>query len=142
MNGLLHGEQTVQARSLRRRLLLRVSLATLLIYVLAAALTYRQARHEVQELMDGQMTKAARLLLVQAGSDSRHLANLADSMAALRGVKSRRNEMALEFQIGSKDGTRPFALEARPGKPAERQSRLREHRTQRPPLAQPDPGNT
>ena len=41
MNGLLHGEQTVQARSLRRRLLLRVALATLLIYVLAAALTYR-----------------------------------------------------------------------------------------------------
>ena len=105
MNGLLHGEQAVQARSLRRRLLLRVALATLLIYVLAAALTYRQARHEVQELMDGQMTKAARLLLVQAGSDTQHLKNLAESMAALRGVRSRRNEMALEFQIGRKDGS-------------------------------------
>jgi two-component system sensor histidine kinase QseC len=104
MNGLLHGEQAVQARSLRRRLLLRVALATLLIYVLAAALTYRQARHEVQELMDGQMTKAARLLLVQARSDSQHLANLTESMAALRGVKTRRNELALEFQIGHKDG--------------------------------------
>lgn len=104
MNGLLHGEQAVQARSLRRRLLLRVALATLLIYVLAAALTYRQARHEVQELMDGQMTKAARLLLVQTRSDSQHLANLTESMAALRGVKTRRNELALEFQIGHKDG--------------------------------------
>ena len=117
MNGLLHGEQTVQARSLRRRLLLRVALATLLIYVLAAALTYRQARHEVQELMDGQMTKAARLLLVQAGSDSRHLANLADSMAALRGLKSRRNEMALEFQIGSTDGRLLSRSKHAPGSP-------------------------
>jgi two-component system sensor histidine kinase QseC len=69
MNGLLHGEQAVQARSLRRRLLLR-----------------------------------ARLLLVQARSDSQHLANLTESMAALRGVKTRRNELALEFQIGHKDG--------------------------------------
>ncbi|MDQ5947466.1 MAG: two-component system, OmpR family, sensor histidine kinase QseC, partial [Pseudomonadota bacterium] len=117
MNGLLHGEQTVQARSLRRRLLLRVALATLLIYVLAAALTYRQARHEVQELMDGQMTKAARLLLVQAGSDSQHLANLAESMTALRGVRSRRNEMALEFQIWRKDGGVLSRSKHAPGSP-------------------------
>lgn len=102
MDGRLHGPQ---ARSLRRRLLLWISLATLLIYAIAAALTYRQARHEVQELMDGQMTKAARLLLVQADSDAQHLAALDASMAALRGIKSRRSEMALEFRIGRQDGT-------------------------------------
>jgi two-component system, OmpR family, sensor histidine kinase QseC len=90
--------------SLRRRLLLWVSLATLLTYVLAAALSYQQARHEVKELMDGQMTKSARLLLVQAKGDPRLLAGLAESMAALRGVKSRSNELSIEFQIGHGDG--------------------------------------
>lgn len=102
MDGRLYGPKP---RSLRRRLLLWISLATLLIYAIAAALTYRQARHEVQELMDGQMTKAARLLLVQANGDPQHLAVLDASMAALRGVRSRRSEMALEFQIGRRDGT-------------------------------------
>ena len=102
MNGTLLGPKP---RSLRRRLLLWVSLATLLIYVLAAALSYRQARHEVQELMDGQMTKTARLLLVQAYGESAHLATLTESMAALRGIKSRRNEMALEFVIVRRDGS-------------------------------------
>lgn len=102
MNGPLLGPRP---RSLRRRLLLLVSLATLLIYVLAAALSYRQARHEVQELMDGQMTKTARLLLVQAHGESAHLATLTESMAALRGIRSRRNEMALEFVIVRRDGS-------------------------------------
>ena len=83
MNGTLLGPKP---RSLRRRLLLLVSLATLLIYVLAAALSYRQARDEVQELMDSQMTKTARLLLVQAHGESAHLATLTESMAALRGI--------------------------------------------------------
>lgn len=92
-------------RSLRRLLLLRVSLATLLIYAMAAALSYRQARHEVHELMDGQMSKAASLLLVQAYSDPKHLAGLAESMAALRGLKSSRSEMTLEFQIAGQDGS-------------------------------------
>lgn len=99
---LLHGRKP---RSLRRRLLLWVSLATLLIYVIAAALSYRQARHEVQELMDGQMAKTARLLLVQAHGESPYLAGLADSMAAMRGVKSRRAELALEFTLLRQDGT-------------------------------------
>lgn len=98
----LHGRRP---RSLRRRLLLWVSLATLLIYVIAAALSYRQARHEVQELMDGQMAKTARLLLVQAHGESPYLAGLADSMAAMRGVKSRRAELALEFTLLRQDGT-------------------------------------
>ncbi len=63
MNGPLHGRHP---GSLRRRLLRLVSLATLVIWGLAAALTYRQARHEVQELMDAQLASTARLLLAQA----------------------------------------------------------------------------
>jgi two-component system, OmpR family, sensor histidine kinase QseC len=95
-------------RSLRRRLLLRVSLASLLIWVLAAALSYRQASHEVRELMDSQMVKTARLLLVQTRGGTYDIAGLAESMAVLRGLgkpSSRRGEMPLEFQISRADGT-------------------------------------
>ncbi len=96
--------RAARPRSLRRRLLLWVSLATLLIYVLAAALTYRQARHEVQELMDGQMAKTARLLLAQAPGESAQLAGLAEGMLAVRGARSRRSELALEFVLARSDG--------------------------------------
>lgn len=90
--------------SLRWRLLARVSLATLLIWALAALLSYRQARHEVQELMDGQMVKTARLLLAQVGEDTRALEKLPTNMDTLRGVKKRRSELALEYQISDANG--------------------------------------
>ena len=98
----LHG---CRARSLRWRLLRSMMIATLLIWGLAAALSYRQARQEVRELMDGQIAKSARLLLAQVQNNEDHLADLSANMAALRGVKVRRNELTLEFQIGRADGT-------------------------------------
>ena len=45
--------------SLRWRLLTLVSIAAVVILGLAGALSYRQAKHEVQELMDGEMGKMA-----------------------------------------------------------------------------------
>ena len=102
MAGLLH---RCRARSLRWRLVRSMTIATLLVWALAAALSYRQARQEIQELMDGQIAKSARLLLAQVGNNESHLANLASNMAALRGVRSRRNELTLEFQLGRADGT-------------------------------------
>ncbi len=98
----LHGERP---RSLRARLLLLVSLATLLIYVLAALLSYRQARHEVQELMDGQLVKSARLLLAQAAGEPAWLNRLADIVASQRGARVRRGELTLEFIVTRGDGT-------------------------------------
>ena len=95
-------------RSLRRRLLLGLSLASLLIWVLAAGLSYRQASHEVQELMDSQMVKTARLLLVQTRGGAQDIGKLSESMAVLRGLgglNSRRAEMPLEFRISRADGT-------------------------------------
>lgn len=94
------------SRSLRRRLLLWVSIASLFIWVLAAVLSYRQASHEVQELLDGQMIKTARLLLVQTRSGVQDIASLSESMAALRGLgglSTRRKEMPQEFQIRRAD---------------------------------------
>ncbi|MBI2305947.1 MAG: sensor histidine kinase N-terminal domain-containing protein [Rhodocyclales bacterium] len=102
MVGPLHGRAPA---SLRWRLLRWVSLATLLIWSLAAALSYNQARREVQELMDGQMAKTARLLLAQVRDDANHLNDLPAKMASLRGVKTRRSELVLEFRIGRGDGT-------------------------------------
>ena len=103
MAGLLHG---CRAQSLRWRLLRSMIVATLLIWGLAATLSYRQARQEVQELMDGQIAKSARLLLAQIQQHNEdHLAHLSANMAALRGVRAKRNELTLEFQIVRADGT-------------------------------------
>ncbi len=102
MNGPLHGRSP---GSLRWRLLRLVSIATLLIWSFAALLTYNQARREVQELMDGQMAKTARLLLAQVRNDANHLDDLPTRMANLRGTRTRRSELLLEFRIGRSDGT-------------------------------------
>lgn len=52
--------------SLRWRLLLLISGAALLILMLAVQATSRQAKHEIQELMDGQMRMVAQLALHSA----------------------------------------------------------------------------
>lgn len=98
MNGPLHGRHP---GSLRRRLLRLVSLATLVIWGLAAALTYRQARHEVQELMDAQLASTARLLLAQARTAPERLSELPENMAGLRGTRGRRIEHLLEYRIAA-----------------------------------------
>lgn len=92
------------AGSLRGRLLLLVSIATLIIWIAAAAMSYRQARHEVRELMDSQMAQSAALLLAQAAHGPEHLADLATDMAQLRGVRKRRNQLTLEFRVVGADG--------------------------------------
>ncbi len=90
--------------SLRGRLLLLVSVATLIIWIAAAAFSYRQARHEVRELMDSQMAQSAALLLAQAVQGPEHLGSLAQEMAQLRGVRKHRNELTLEFLVSAAAG--------------------------------------
>lgn len=87
------------AGSLRGRLLLLVSVAMLLIWIAAAGFSYRQARHEVRELMDSHMAQAASLLLAQATHGPEHLADLVTEMEQLRGVRKKRNKLALEFSV-------------------------------------------
>lgn len=101
--GLLGGAQ--RPPSLRWRLLTLVSITAVLILTLAAAWTYRQAKHEVQELMDGQLSKMAALMLVQAQQGHEHLAQLPENLSLLRGQRNGSNELTLEFQIGRPDGT-------------------------------------
>ena len=91
--------------SLRRRLLGLVSIAALAIFGLATNLTYRQAHNDVQDLMDGQLSKMGRLMLAQAQQGAEHLANLPAAMASLRGTRDQQNDIPLEYQIGKADGT-------------------------------------
>ena len=91
--------------SLRWRLLLLVSIASLIILVLASALSYRRARHEVQELMDDQMAKTAQLMLAQVQQGEDHLRDLPVRIAGIRGVRSRGNQLTLEYQVGRPDGS-------------------------------------
>ncbi|WP_211364149.1 ATP-binding protein [Propionivibrio limicola] len=91
--------------SLRRRLLLLVSVASLLMLGLASSISYRRARHEVQELMDDQLAKTAQLVLAQAESGDDHFRELPARIAGLRGLSPRRNRLTLEYQIGRPDGT-------------------------------------
>ena len=104
MNGNL---DSGRVPSLRRRLLLLVSVTSLAMLVIASAMSYGRARHEVQELMDDQLGKTAQLVLAQAqahqGNDD--FADLPARLAGIRGLKSRRNQLTLEFQVGRPDGT-------------------------------------
>ena len=119
MNGTPAGALLgAKPRSLRRRLIFWVSLATLLIYVLAALLSYRQARHEVQELMDGELIKTARLLLALIRDDTRQAEGIATRMAAQRGIKARRNELTLEFAVARSDGRELVRSQHAPEMPA------------------------
>ncbi|MCP5269228.1 MAG: sensor histidine kinase N-terminal domain-containing protein [Zoogloeaceae bacterium] len=106
-----------RANSLRWRLLCWVTLATVLIWGIAAALSYHQARREVQELMDGQMAKTARLLLAQVHDDAHHLDDLPANMASLRGTKVRRSELILEFRIARANGEVLVSTEQAPSSP-------------------------
>lgn len=91
--------------SLRWRLLVLVSIAVLVALGVAAGLSYRQARHEVEEMMDGQVAKTAQLMLAHAQQNPDRLAELPNLIADQRGVRVRRSTLPFEYQIGKQDGT-------------------------------------
>ena len=56
--------------SLRRRLLLFISVTSIVLLALASTMSYRRARHDIQELMDDQLAKTAQLVLALAEQES------------------------------------------------------------------------
>jgi two-component system, OmpR family, sensor histidine kinase QseC len=90
--------------SLRRRLLRLIFLATLAIWMLAAGLSYRQARHEVDEMMDAHMAQTASLLLADATQSSTHMGDLPALMSAMQGLRRRDKALAMEFEISRANG--------------------------------------
>ena len=91
--------------SLRRRLLLAISVATAVAWLLAGVFGYTEAQHESEELMDGHLAQSARLLLALVRNNEEHLGDLATRLATVRGTEQNIYEPPLEFQIGRGDGT-------------------------------------
>lgn len=92
------------ARSLRWRLTRTISLAVLLVWGVAGLLSYSQAQHEAEELMDGNLAQNARLLLALALHNEPNLADLAQRLASTRNDNESLYEPPLEFQLARPDG--------------------------------------
>ena len=90
--------------SLRWRLLVFISIAAVLVIGLAATLSLRQARHDVQELMDGQMSKTAALILLHAQRDPTLAVTLPRELDELKGQAKHIDTLSVEYQIGTPDG--------------------------------------
>nr|WP_275983021.1 ATP-binding protein [Propionivibrio soli] len=80
-----------------------VSVSSVLILCVAATLSYRQARHDVQELMDSQIAGTARLMLAQVQHGPEHLADLPNLIANQRGLAAH-SRLALEYTIADASG--------------------------------------
>lgn len=92
-------------QSLRWRLLRAVCVAALLGLAATGVLTFRQAQHQAEEMIDGYLAQTARLLLALVPDNGGHLADLARRLATLRNDPSNPYEPPLEFQIGRADGS-------------------------------------
>ena len=91
--------------SLRRRLLRWATLSTVAIVCVAAFMSHRQARADVQELIDALLTETAALLLAQAADGGLGMAGAASPARILGAKEPRRTEFAIEIKLGRADGT-------------------------------------
>ena len=91
--------------SLRWRLLATVGVAALLGLAISGVLSYGQAQHEAEEMMDGHLAQSARLLLALVSDNEAHLAELAKRLATVSNEHGSAYEPPLEFQIGRADGS-------------------------------------
>ena len=91
-------------RSLRARLLLTVSIATLLVWAAAGVVSYDKAQHEADELMDGQLAQAAKLLMAQARHEAVYVAEPLEITEALDNSAKHPYEQHLEFRVWNDTG--------------------------------------
>ena len=101
----------IRLHSLRARLLLTVSIATLLVWGAAGVASYDQALHEADELMDGQLAQSAKLLMAQVLHEADELE--AKGMSAAHPTEITQNldydashpyEQHLEFRVLNRNG--------------------------------------
>jgi two-component system sensor histidine kinase QseC len=109
--------QCARLQSLRWRLLRTVCIAALLGLALSGLMSYWQAQHEAEELMDGHLAQSARLLLALVRDNENHLADLATRLATVRSNEDNLYEPPLEFQIGRADGSLLLRSEHAPAAP-------------------------
>ena len=100
----------IRLHSLRARLLLTVSIATLLVWGAAGVASYDQALHEADELMDGQLAQSAKLLMAQVLHEADELeakglsAAPAEITQNLDYDASHPYEQHLEFRVLNRNG--------------------------------------
>jgi two-component system, OmpR family, sensor histidine kinase QseC len=92
----------MRLNSLRARLLLTVSVTTLLVWGISGVSSYYQAIHEVDELMDGQLAQSAKMLLAQVQLE-RPDAEQVISQGML-GKANHPYEQHLEYRVMDADG--------------------------------------
>lgn len=102
MNRSWQSLQSLGASSLRKRLMLLVSAASLITLGLATLFSYQRARHEIQEMMDLRMAKTAQLILAQASHGKLSLAELPVDITVMPPLGA---NGLVEYQIGTSDGT-------------------------------------
>jgi two-component system, OmpR family, sensor histidine kinase QseC len=93
-----------RAPSLRSRLLLTISVATLLLWALTGILSYLQARHEAEEFLDGHLAVSARMLLALVSHNEDQHEDLKQRLASVHSRPQGIYEPPLEYQIARADG--------------------------------------
>ncbi|NHA15998.1 two-component sensor histidine kinase [Thioalkalivibrio sp. XN279] len=86
-------------------MMIAVYISVLLLWLLTGWLSYTRAQHEAEELMDGHLAQTAHLLLAIVHDNEKHIENLAQRLASVRGSPGNVYEPALDFQVGLADGT-------------------------------------
>lgn len=94
----------IRLRSLRARLLLTVSIATLLVWGAAGVVSYYKALHEADELMDGQLAQSAKLLMAQVLHEVEDLEKTTAITETLDDSSSHPYEQHIEFRVWSASG--------------------------------------
>jgi len=96
--------------SLRARLLLLLLSATLLLWGMAAVMSYEEAHHEIDELYDAQLARSARILLSQVGQE-------ADEVEIEYGADFHKYERKIAFQVWDAQGKLLLHSANSPGRP-------------------------
>lgn len=91
-------------RSIRSRLLVMLLGATLVLWLIAVALSYRDARQELGKLFDAQLSESAKVILAQASHDARELRDADEARERFAHTLEHPYEQQLHFRIRDRRG--------------------------------------
>jgi two-component system sensor histidine kinase QseC len=91
-------------KSIRTRLLVMLLGATLALWLVAVALSYRDARAELGELFDAQLAESAKVILAQASHDARELRDADEARERFAHTLEHPYEQQLHFRIRDRRG--------------------------------------
>lgn len=91
-------------KSIRTRLLVMLLGATLVLWLIAVGLSYRDARSELGKLFDAQLAESAKVILAQASHDSRELRDADEARERFAHTLEHPYEQQLHFRIRDRRG--------------------------------------